>query len=70
MFHTEILIPYALRWILMHDAVSAVIPGASKHRAGLSNVKAAGMPSLTQEQMAGVSAIYDRYIRETVHKNW
>lgn len=70
LFHTEDLIPYALRWILMHDAVSAVIPGASKHEQVLSNVKAAGMLSLTQEQMIGVSAIYDRYIRETVHKNW
>lgn len=70
LFHTENLIPYALRWILMHDAVSAVIPGASKQEQVLSNVKAARMPSLTQEQMDGVSAIYDRYIKESVHKNW
>lgn len=70
LFHTEDLIPYALRWILMHDAVSAVIPGASKREQVLSNVKAAEMPSLTSEQMAGVSAIYDRYIRESVHSNW
>lgn len=70
LFHTEDLIPYALRWILMHDAVSAVIPGASKREQVLSNVKATEMPSLTSEQMAGVSAIYDRYIRESVHSNW
>ena len=70
LFHTENLIPYALRWILMHDAVSAVIPGASKCEQVLSNLKAAELPSLTQEQMAGVSAIYDLYIRESVHKNW
>lgn len=70
LFHTEDLIPYALRWILMHDAVSAVIPGASKREQVLSNVKAAEMPSLTSEQMAGVSAIYDRYIGESVHSNW
>ncbi len=24
------LTPYAIKWILMHDAVSVVIPGASK----------------------------------------
>jgi aryl-alcohol dehydrogenase-like predicted oxidoreductase len=70
LFHTEDLIPYALRWILMHDAVSAVIPGASKCEQVLANVKAAELPSLTPEQMAGVSAIYDRYIRESVHSNW
>lgn len=70
LFHTENLIPYALRWILMHDAVSAVIPGASKQEQVLSNVRAARMPSLTQEEMDGVSAIYDRYIKESVHENW
>ena len=70
LFHTENLIPYALRWILMHDAVSAVITGASKQEQVLSNVRAARMPSLTQEQMDGVSAIYDRYIKESVHENW
>lgn len=70
LFHTDNLIPYALRWILMHDAVSAVIPGASKREQLLSNVNAAKLPSLSQEQMAGVSDIYDRYIKDSVHKNW
>lgn len=70
LFHTEDLIPYALRWILMHDAISAVIPGASKRGQVLSNVKAAELPALSQEQMAGVAAIYDKYIRSAVHANW
>lgn len=70
LFGTEDLIPYALRWILMHDAVSAVIPGASKREQVLFNVKAAEMPALTAEQMAGVSYIYDQYFRESVHENW
>lgn len=70
LFHTDDLIPYALRWILMHDAVSTVIPGASKREQVLSNVRAAELPGLTQEQMDGVAAIYDRYIRESVHCNW
>lgn len=54
----------------MHDAVSAVIPGASKREQVLSNVRAAELPALTQEQMEGVSGIYDQYIRDSVHKNW
>lgn len=70
LFGTEDLIPYALRWILMHDAVSAVIPGASKREQVLSNVKAAELPSLAPEQMTGVRAIYDQYIRQSVHGNW
>lgn len=67
---TENLIPYALRWILMHEAVSVVIPGASKTAQVLQNVKAAELPDLTPEQMAGVKAIYDKYIRPTVHHLW
>ena len=70
LFHTEDLIPYALRWILMHDAISAVIPGASKYSQVISNIRAAEIPPLTQEQMNGVSEIYSRYIKETVHGNW
>ena len=70
LFGTEDLIPYALRWILMHDAVSAVIPGASKTAQVASNVRAAQLPALTQAQMDGVKAIYDRLIRPSVHQNW
>lgn len=70
LFGTQDLIPYALRWILMHEAVSAVIPGASKQAQVLSNVRAAQLPALTPEQMAGVEAIYNQYIRPSVHQNW
>lgn len=70
LFGTEDLIPYALRWILMHDAVSAVIPGASKTAQVASNVRAAQLPDLTEAQMAGVKDIYDRLIRPSVHANW
>lgn len=70
LFGTDHLIPYALRWILMHDAVSAVIPGASKAEQVLANVKAAEQPPLTPEQMQGVARIYDRYLRASIHPNW
>lgn len=69
-FDTEDLTAYAIKWILMHDAVSVVIPGASKCGQVYSNVKAATLPDLTQEQMAAVAAIYDKYIRSSVHSNW
>ena len=61
LFHTDNLSPYALRW---------VIPGASKASQLVSNIQAAQLPPLTQEQMDGVQAIYDKYIRASVHNNW
>lgn len=70
LFGKEDLVPYALRWILMHDAVSAVIPGASRAEQLRSNVRAAEQEDLTAEQMQGVAAIYDKYIRASVHSNW
>ena len=70
LFGTEDLIPYALKWILMHDEVSVVIPGASKASQVSSNVRAAETPELSKEQMEGVKAIYDKYIRQSVHGLW
>ncbi|MBR1797005.1 MAG: aldo/keto reductase [Clostridiales bacterium] len=67
---TDDLIPYALRWVMMNDAVSVVIPGASKAEQVYSNVRSAEFPELSSEQMAGVRDIYDRYIRAGVHDNW
>ncbi len=70
LFGTDDLIPFALRWILMHDAVSVVIPGSSKVEQVYTNVRAAELPELTAEQMEGVKNIYDTYIRASVHSNW
>ncbi len=69
-FNTEDLVPYALKWILMHDAVSVVIPGASKEEQVYSNLRALDLPDLTEEQMKAVENIYNKYIRESVHNNW
>ncbi len=70
LFGTEDLIPYALRYILMNPAVSVVIPGASKVGQVYSNVRAAESPALTDEQMAGVKAIYDKYLKAEIHPQW
>lgn len=69
-FGTSDLAPYAIRWILMHPEVSVVIPGASRAEQVVSNVRAAGLPALTDEQMDAVRNIYDRYLRETIHPQW
>jgi aryl-alcohol dehydrogenase-like predicted oxidoreductase len=61
---------FALRWILMFEAVSCVIPGAKRPSQAEDNVKAAELPPLSPEQMAAIRGIYDRYIRAEVHHRW
>lgn len=70
LFQTEDLIPYAIKWILMHDAVTSVIPGASNAGQVVSNIRAAQIPELSEVQMAGVKRIYETYIKESVHPAW
>ncbi len=70
LFHTENLAAIALRYILMFDAVSTVIPGASNKNQVIENVNASYLPPLTKEQMDGVKLIYDTYIKPTVHDLW
>ena len=60
----------ALRWILMFEAVSCVIPGASRSTQATENVLASGLPALTEDQMAAIRAVYDRHIRRLVHQRW
>ncbi|MDX1524418.1 MAG: aldo/keto reductase [Anaerolineae bacterium] len=61
---------FALRWILMFDAVSCAIPGAKNHLQALDNVQAAELPPLSDETMAEIKTIYDELIREQVHQRW
>jgi aryl-alcohol dehydrogenase-like predicted oxidoreductase len=61
---------WALRWILMFDEVSCVIPGASRMAHVEANVKASELAPLTEEQMAGVQQIYEEYIKDSVHQRW
>lgn len=61
---------FALRWILMYDAVSCAIPGGKRPDQVEDNVRAAELPPLTGEQMAVVERIYNIYIREQVHQRW
>ncbi len=61
---------FALRWILMNEAVSVVIPGARNPEQAVSNANAAELPALTAEQMDTAKSIYDRLIRPYVHQRW
>jgi len=69
-FGTDQLAPYALKYILMFDAVSTVIPGASKESHIIHNVEAIDLPDFTEKEMAEVKRIYDKYIKDPVHHLW
>ncbi len=60
----------ALRWILMHPAVSCAIPGARRTAQVEDNLAAAGMPPLDEETMDRIREIYDRHVRPEVHHQW
>jgi len=64
------LAQFALRWILMHPAVSCAIPGGKNPTQVEDNVAAAEMPPLSEETMERVKDIYDRSIRAEVHHQW
>ena len=62
--------PLALRWILMHDAVTCAIPGAKRPDQVDDNLAAADLPPLTKQQMDGIAGAYDRFVRPHVHQRW
>lgn len=64
------LVQFALRWILMFDAVTCAIPGAKRPSQADENFSAADLPALSVETMQKVHDIYDQYIREGVHHLW
>jgi aryl-alcohol dehydrogenase-like predicted oxidoreductase len=64
------LAQFALRWILMFDAVSCAIPGARRPAQLEDNVKAADLPPLSAETMALIAQVYDEDIRPLVHQRW
>src|SRR3954464_15475422 len=64
------LAQFALRWILMHDAVSTVIPGARNVEQAQGNAAAAAVPALDDDAMARVRAVYEERIAPHGHQRW
>ena len=61
---------FALRWVLMFDAVTCAIPGAKRPLQVEDNASAAGFPLLTVETMSAIKEIYGGRIRGLVHHYW
>ena len=61
---------FALRWILMEDAVTVVIPGAKTPAQAKANALAAAMPALSDEVMLAAREVYARRIAPHVQHLW
>jgi len=56
----------AIRWILDHDAVSVVIPGASSPQQAQTNAKASALPPLSKELHKKLSEIYTKEVHKYI----
>ena len=61
---------FALRWILMFDAVTCAIPGGKRPDQVLENCRASDLPALSAETMAAAERIYSQKIKSSVHQRW
>ena len=60
----------ALRWILLSEEVSCIIPGASSPDQVRSNLEATASAGLTLEQVRAIDAVYTEEIKPLVHQLW
>jgi aryl-alcohol dehydrogenase-like predicted oxidoreductase len=61
---------FALRWILDHESVSTVIPGARTSEQARANAGAASLPALPEATHEAVSQLYREQIEPQVHQRW
>lgn len=64
------LVHLALRWVLMRDEVSCVIPGASSVEHVESNLEASKSPDIPLDIMQEIDRIYEADIKPLVHQRW
>ncbi|WP_421577155.1 aldo/keto reductase [Shinella sp. M31] len=67
---SQTMAAFALRWILMADAVSVVIPGARNAEQAEANAKAAGLPAIPGDVMEATREIYYRLVAPHVQHRW
>ena len=61
---------FALRWILMFDAVTCAIPGGKRAEQVADNCHASDLPPLTEEATAAVRRVYGQEILPLVRDRW
>jgi len=60
----------AIKWVLMYEEVSCVIPGASSPSQVQNNLLAADLQQISADDMLFVKSVYDEYIKGDVHQIW
>jgi aryl-alcohol dehydrogenase-like predicted oxidoreductase len=61
---------FALRWILDHETVSCVIPGARNEQQVTQNVAASDLPPLKPQLAKALADLYEAKISPLVHQRW
>ena len=64
------LTQFALRWILMFDAVTCAIPGGKKPEQVAENCRASELSPLSADAMNTVEDVYRQRIAPLVHQRW
>ncbi len=64
------IVQFALRWILMFDAVTCAIPGAKRPSQAEENFSAPDLPVISKKTMDQVRVLYDNNICDLVHHYW
>ena len=59
----------ALKWILMHEAVSVIIPGAKNSDQVLKNISASSLPDI-HDLMQKIEDIYNTNLKTDIHPHW
>lgn len=60
----------ALRWILMHEGVTAAIPGARTPEQARANAATSDLPQLPATTMERIRQLYEERARPLVHQRW
>ena len=66
----QTLAQFALRWILMQEAVTCAIPGGRRPAQVDENMRAADLPALPEATMQAVARIYEQHAKAQVHHRW
>ena len=61
---------WAIRWILDHQEITTVIPGASRPSQVLTNLAASDLPSLPADTMRQLRSLYDEEIRPLIRGHY
>ncbi|WP_037080577.1 aldo/keto reductase [Neorhizobium vignae] len=61
---------FALKWILMNEAVTVVIPGARNEAQARGNAAASELAALSADVMTATKEIYARLVAPHVHQRW